>query len=131
MRDLRQSKGYWGIFIPLFLLALVVRLSFGGLVSPQSVFDDPLQELDQLTVFCDHAVLHGQDIPVPHHTSHDDQKDGLFLLADSLELLSLSVIFVLFFAYVVFELSRKWVFPTIRGPPFRQKSAFCPQGPPV
>ncbi|GBQ88122.1 hypothetical protein AA13595_2322 [Gluconacetobacter johannae DSM 13595] len=114
---------------PLVLLALLARLSFGSMVAPSAVFDDPVKQLAKFSILCDApAPLSHPD--GKHHHSLDDQ-DGSFLLTDALELLPLAVTAFLFASLCMNGVPRSWVFPLARGPPFRERSSLCPQGPPA
>ncbi|MFT8674893.1 MAG: hypothetical protein ABF491_02830 [Acetobacter sp.] len=124
-----RSRAHWAVVWPLVALALLARLSFGSMAQPMSVFDDPLRELSKLSVLCDDTA----PLPNPdekHHPADDDQSGG-FLLADALELVALAGSIVLFVTVLLNCLDRIWVFPPVRGPPFRVRSPLCPQGPPA
>lgn len=41
------------VFWPLVLLALVARLTFGGVVSPTALVEDPLKDLIKLSILCE------------------------------------------------------------------------------
>ncbi len=130
MGMMRDSRARWRAAWPLVLLALVARLTLGGLASPQAVFDDPLAQLASLSVFCDsgHPAAPGPD---GSHHGGSGQADGFVLLAEALDTPALTVGNAAFVACTVIAMGMGWVFPPVRGPPFRHCFSLYPQGPPA
>lgn len=126
-RRIRNSAyllGFW----PLVLLALLARLTFGGVVTTSSVFDDSLKELTKLSVFCDPQEAYSA--PDKHH-HQNDQQDDAFLLSDALDLFQLTIAFCALIALSIAFVHRVWMFTPIRGPPTPERASQCPQGPPA
>lgn len=119
----------WRAAWPLVLLALIARLTLGGLPSPQAVFDDPLTQLATLSVFCD-----SDHPPMPDpDRSHQGggQVDGFVLLAEALDTPALTVGGVALLVRTAVAGGVGWMFPPVRGPPFRHRFSLYPQGPPI
>ncbi|MFW7269130.1 hypothetical protein ACMAUO_14310 [Gluconacetobacter sp. Hr-1-5] len=131
MSVMRDSRARWRAAWPLVLLALVARLTLGGLASPQAVFDDPLVQLASLSVFCDsgHPMAPGPE--GSHHGGGGGQVDGFVLLAEALDTPALIVGSAAFVVCAVVAMGMGWVFPPVRGPPFRHRFSLYPQGPPA
>ncbi|WP_339076883.1 hypothetical protein QQM41_08735 [Acetobacter sp. AC2005] len=117
------------VFWPLVLLALIARLTFGGIVSPNILVEDPIRELTKLSILCDDQSPLSNPDGQQHHVS--DQQDDGFLLSEALELFLLSVAFCLFSKLSTVSVCRAWMFAPIRGPPAPKRTSLCPQGPPV
>ena len=124
-----HSSTYLLAFWPLVLLALMTRLTFGGIVSPAALIDDPLKTFTKLNILCDDQSTpsnsNGQ-----HHRSTAPDDDG-FLLSEALDLLIVSVVFCLFVELHIAAIRQSWMFTSIRGPPTPKRTSLCPQGPPV
>ncbi|AOW46832.1 hypothetical protein [Acetobacter ascendens] len=117
------------VFWPLVLLALVVRLTFGGIVSPVVLVEDPLRDLTKLSILCDDQTPLSDPDGQHHHAA--DPQDDSFLLSEALELFLLSVAFCIFAGLITERVGQTWMFPPIRGPPAPKRTSLCPQGPPV
>ncbi len=117
------------VFWPLVLLALLLRLTFGGMVVPSSVLVDQAVDLTKLSILCnDSSAPFHQD---GHHHDADSHDDSL-LLSDALELFLLAVGGCLVVGrFLLCLVQRLWIFTPIRGPPLLERIALCPQGPPV
>ncbi|MBB2181221.1 hypothetical protein HLH29_19120 [Gluconacetobacter tumulicola] len=129
MVAMRDRGARWRAAWPLVLLALVARLALGGLASPQAVFDDPLAQLASLSVFCDsdHPVM-----PGPEGSHHGEgHADGFILFAEALDTPALAVGSTAFVVRCAVATGMGWVFPPVRGPPFRHRFSLYPQGPPA
>lgn len=117
------------VFWPLVLLALLLRLTFGGMVVPSSVLADEVGDLTKLSILCD-------DTPLPlqkdgHHHGTNDHDDSL-LLSDALELfLPTNADIPVIGRLLPCIAQRVWIFAPIRGPPLPERAALCPQGPPA
>ncbi|GBR05310.1 hypothetical protein [Acetobacter oeni] len=123
-----HSPTHLMVFWPLVALAVLARLTFGGIVFPMSVFDDPAKDLTRLSILCDDKVPLS-DPNRPHHHSTDPQDDG-FLLSDGLELFQPTIALCIFGGLAGVSIHRVWNFPPIRGPPAPERTSLCPQGPP-
>lgn len=116
------------VFWPLVLLALILRLTFGGMAAPSSMLVDQIGDLAKLAILCDDSTATpAQD---GHHHGVASLDDSL-LLSDALELF----LPVMGHGPVIGRLlcdiaQRVWVFAPIRGPPRPERTALCPQGPP-
>ncbi|WP_246375321.1 hypothetical protein [Gluconacetobacter takamatsuzukensis] len=120
----------WRAAWPLVLLALVARLTLGGLASPQAVLADPLAQLASLSLICDSDHPLVPDPAAPHHAG--DQGDGSLLLAEAHDTPALSVGGAAgFLALRSVVVGMAWVFPPVRGPPLQSLSSLYPQGPPA
>lgn len=117
------------VFWPLVLLALLLRLTFGGMVVPSSVLADQAGDLTKLSILChDSSVPFHQD---GHHHDADAHDDSL-LLSDALELFLLAAGSSLVVGrFLLCLVQRLWIFTPIRGPPLLERIALCPQGPPA
>lgn len=130
MTGLTHRARRWAALWPLVLLAVVARLTLGGLAAPQVVLDDPSARLAGLVVLCD-GVLdqdHAGRDTAHHHPAGDD---GLMLLADALDMPALGGSLAGAGLPHRRPAGMAWMFPPVRGPPFRQRSPLCPQGPPA
>lgn len=116
-------------FWPLVIMTLIARLTFGGLVSPAALTDDPLKTLAKLSILCDDLASSSDTDTQHHHASNPE--DESFLLSETLDLLFLSVAFCLFVGLVSSGVHQPWMFTSIRGPPTPKRTALCPQGPPA
>ncbi|ANA14371.1 hypothetical protein [Acetobacter oryzifermentans] len=123
--SLLQSVVFW----PLVLLALVARLTFGGVVFPVALVEDPLKDLIKLSILCDDQKPLSDPDGQHHHTT--DSQDDSFLLSEVLELFLLSIAFCIFAGLSAECVCRTWMFAPIRGPPTPKRTSLCPQGPPV
>ncbi len=130
MSVMRDSMARWWVAWPLVLLALVARLTLGGLASPQAVFDDPLTQLASLSVFCDSGHPEAPDPKGSHHDG-GGHADAFLLLSEALDTPALAVGCAVFVACTLIAMGMVWVFPPIRGPPFRHRFSLYPQGPPA
>ncbi|OUJ15207.1 hypothetical protein HK28_08175 [Acetobacter sp. DsW_063] len=129
MRDRTQFMNRILACWPLVLLALMARLSFGGLVSPQAALDDPVARVAALSLLCDSQHV-GDGTPHDHVPS--DMGDGIFLLGDALDNPAPAfVAFALLFLTFCVPCAHVWCFPPVRGPPLRRVASLYPQGPPV
>lgn len=124
-----HSPTYLLAFWPLVLLALIARLTFGGIASPATLIDDPLNTLTKLSILCDDLST-SSDPDGQHHRSTAPDDDG-FLLSEALDLLVVSIIFCLFVGLCVAAIRQSWMFTFIRGPPTPKRTSLCPQGPPA
>ncbi|MCH4023481.1 MAG: hypothetical protein LKH81_04985 [Acetobacter sp.] len=124
-----STSVYLMAFWPLVMLALIARLTFGGIVSPTRLIDDPLKSLAKLTILCEEQET-SSDPDGQHHHSTNPEDDG-FLLSEVFELLVLAVAFCFFMGRVVSGVCQPWMFAPIRGPPYPKRTSLCPQGPPV
>ncbi|MCG0994480.1 hypothetical protein LHT11_04585 [Acetobacter indonesiensis] len=123
------SSAYLLAFWPLVLLALIVRLTFGGIASPAALIDDPLKTFAKLSILCDDQSA-SSDPDGQHHRSAAPDDDG-FLLSEALDLLVVSIVFCLFVGLRVAGIRPAWMFTSIRGPPTPKRTSLCPQGPPA
>lgn len=114
---------------PLVLLALIARLTFGGIASPAALIVDPLKTFTKLTILCDDQSA-SSDPDGQHHRSTAPDGDG-FLLSETLDLLVVSIVFCLFMGLCVAGIRQTWMFTSIRGPPTPKRTSLCPQGPPA
>lgn len=117
------------VFWPLVLLALVARLTFGGVVSPTALVEDPLKDLIKLSILCEDQTPFSDPDGSHHHAT--DPQDDSFLLSEALEFFLLSVAFCIFAGLLAASMYRTWMFAPIRGPPAPKRTSLCPQGPPV
>lgn len=124
-----HSTTYLLAFWPLVLLALIARLTFGGIASPAGLVDDPLKTFTKLTILCDDQSA-SSDPDGQHHRSTAPDDDG-FLLSETLDLLVVSIVFCLFMGLCVAGIRQTWMFTSIRGPPTPKRTSLCPQGPPA
>lgn len=124
-----HSSTYLLAFWPLVLLALIARLTFGGIASPAALVDDPLKTFTKLNILCDDPST-SSDPDGQHHRSTAPDDDG-FLLSETLDLLVVSIVFCLFMGLCVAGIRQTWMFTAIRGPPTPKRTSLCPQGPPA
>lgn len=124
-----HSPTYLLAFWPLVLLALIARLTFGGIASPATLIDDPLNTLTKLSILCDDLSTSSDPDGQNHHSTAPDD-DG-FLLSEALDLLIVSIVFCLFIGLCVAGIRQTWMFTAIRGPPTPKRTSLCPQGPPA
>ncbi|ARW49229.1 hypothetical protein S1001342_02939 (plasmid) [Acetobacter pasteurianus subsp. pasteurianus] len=124
-----HSPTYLLAFWPLVLLALIARLTFGGIASPAALVDDPLKTFTKLSILCDDQST-SPDPDGQHHRSTAPDDDG-FLLSEALGLLVVSIVFCLFMGLCVAGIRQTWMFTSIRGPPTPKRTSLCPQGPPA
>lgn len=129
MSSRAHSLTYMTAFWPLVLLAVVARLTFGGIAFPSALMDDPLKNLTKLSILCDDQSSSSDPDGQQHHSTNPE--DDSFLLSEAFELLVLSVVFCLFIALVVSGIHQPWMFTPIRGPPRPKRASLCPQGPPA
>jgi hypothetical protein len=111
---------------PLVALALIVRLTAGGLASPEQLSDHALQDLSRLSILCDDSG----DRDDPQHHSTPPQDDS-FLLAEAFDVFILSVALCFFIKLTAICLRRPWILAPIRGTPTPKRTSLCPQGPPA
>ena len=117
------------VFWPLFLLALLLRLTFGGMAVPSAVLADQTADLTKLSILCDDTSS-ARHQGGHHHDAHPD--DDSLLLSDALELFLLAVGGSPTVGRFCLCLAQQfWIFAPIRGPPLLERAALCPQGPPV
>lgn len=124
-----HSPTYLLAFWPLVLLALIARLTFGGIASPAALVDDSLKTFTKLSILCDDQST-SPDPDGQHHRSTAPDDDG-FLLSEALGLLVVSIVFCLFMGLCVAGIRQTWMFTSIRGPPTPKRTSLCPQGPPA
>lgn len=124
-----HSLTYLLAFWPLVLLALIARLTFGGIASPAALVDDPLKTFTKLNILCDDQST-SSDPDGQHHRSTAPDDDGV-LLSEALDLLVVSIVFCLFVGLCVAAIRQSWMFTFIRGPPTPKRTSLCPQGPPA
>jgi hypothetical protein len=117
------------VFWPLVLLALMTRLTFGGIPFPAPVLNDPIRDLTKLSIFCD-GQPQPPDSDGQHHHPTGSQDDN-FLLSEALELFQQAVLLCVFAALAIAGIRRIWMFAPIRGPPAPARTSLCPQGPPA
>ncbi|MBE7213029.1 MAG: hypothetical protein INR65_18610 [Gluconacetobacter diazotrophicus] len=126
--------GRWRVVWPLVLLALAVRIGFGGLAAPAAILDAALEQGVLSAAFCyglDHRDGNGHPLPPPPA----DAGDGVLLLGDVLAIAVLpdpgtAAPFPLAPRFIA--ASPCWCFPPVRGPPFRvAAAALYAQGPPA
>lgn len=129
MSSRAHSLAYLMVFWPLVMLALIARMTFGGLASPTTLVDDPLKNLTKLSILCDDQSQSPSPDEQHHHSTNPE--DDSFLLSEADELLLLSVAFCLCVALAVCDSPHAWMFAPIRGPPAPQRTSLCPQGPPA
>ncbi|WP_025827461.1 hypothetical protein [Acetobacter okinawensis] len=129
MSSRTHSLTYLMAFWPLVMLALIARLTFGGLASPTALVDDPLKNLTKLSILCDDQSPSPSPDGQHHHSTNPE--DDSFLLSEAAELLLLSVAFCLCVALAICDNPHAWMFAPIRGPPAPQRTSLCPQGPPA
>ncbi|AQS84976.1 MAG: hypothetical protein ABF876_05035 [Acetobacter aceti] len=124
-----HSSTYLLAFWPLVLLALIARLTFGGIASPAALIDDPLKTLTKLSILCDDQSTSPDPDGQHHHSTAPD--DDSFLLSEALDLLIVSIVFYFFMGLCVASIRQAWMFTSIRGPPTPKRTSLCPQGPPA
>ena len=124
-----HSSTYPLAFWPLVLLALIARLTFGGIASPTALIDDPLKTFTKLSILCDAQSTSSDPDGQNHHSTAPDD-DG-FLLSEALDLLIVSIVFCLFVDLRIAAIRQSWMFTSIRGPPTPKRTSLCPQGPPA
>lgn len=117
------------VFWPLVMLALLLRLTFGGMAAPSSALVDQAAVFTKLSVLCDNGYL-----PLHQDGHHHDAgaNDDSLLLADALELfLPLVGNGPVMGRLLSCVAQRVWIFAPICGPPSPERAALCPQGPPA
>ncbi|PYD48474.1 hypothetical protein [Novacetimonas pomaceti] len=123
----RQKEDLAIIAWPLILLALISRIAFGGVATPDDVLHPQTERLSLLSILCQ------GDMPPDdgHHDHHLPVGDTATLLTDAHGLdspLSGEAGFSALGSGIL--ISRLWIFPPVRGPPRARYCALCPQGPP-
>lgn len=123
----QQQGGPTIIAWSLILLALISRIAFGGLASPDNVLHSQGEQQSLLSILCE------GDLPPDdgHHAHHLPATDMATLLAEAHGLDAPPMLgTVPVGPDMLALLSGVWIFPPVRGPPRARYSPLCPQGPP-